>query len=66
MVQIDAWRIELRYVADAAGPPPDLAGLRAYIWDKFHPSAEIVLVPLVAIPRGPAGKFEPFMSLVGN
>jgi phenylacetate-CoA ligase len=66
MVQVDHRRIELRYIADSdASCPSDPAGLQAYVRDKFHPSAEVVLIQLEAIPRGPGGKFEPFMSLVG-
>jgi phenylacetate-coenzyme A ligase PaaK-like adenylate-forming protein len=66
MVQVDQRRIEFRYVPDATGQSPDMAGLDAYMRQKFHPSAEAVLVPLQAIPRGPGGKLESFVSLVAN
>jgi phenylacetate-CoA ligase len=65
MVQLDHRRIEFRYVPDGTERAPDVAGLAAYIREKMHPSAEIVLLPLQAIPRGPGGKLESFVSLVG-
>lgn len=64
MVQIDRRRIELRYVPDGTGRAPDLAGLGAYVREKIHPSANVVLVPMPAIPKGPGGKFTPFVSMV--
>jgi phenylacetate-CoA ligase len=64
MVQLDHKRIELRYVRDGSGRTPDTAGLAAFARGKFHPSVEIILVPLEALPRGPSGKFEQFVSLV--
>ena len=66
MVQVDHRRIEFRYVPDATDQPPDIAGLDAYFRQKFHPSAEVVLVPLQTIPRGPGGKLESFVSLVAS
>jgi phenylacetate-CoA ligase len=64
MVQLDHRRIELRYVPDGAGGVVDTAGLAAFARAQFHPSVEIVLVPLETMPRGPSGKFEQFVSLV--
>jgi phenylacetate-CoA ligase len=64
MVQLDHEHIELRYVPDGAGGAVDTAGLAAFARAKFHPSVEIVLVPLDTMPRGPCGKFEQFVSLV--
>jgi hypothetical protein len=61
MVELDLERIELRYVPDDSGRVPDVAGLAAFAHDKFHPSVEIILVP---IPRGPGGKFEQVLSHV--
>ena len=63
-VQLDLERIERRYVPDGSGRVPDVAGLAAFAHDKFHPSVEIILVPLEAIPRGPGGKFEQVLSHV--
>jgi phenylacetate-CoA ligase len=64
MVQLDHRRIELRYVPDDLGGAIDAASLAAYARQKFHPSVEIIPVPLAEIPRGPSGKFEQFISLV--
>jgi hypothetical protein len=41
-----------------------VAGLAAFAHARLHPSVEIILVPLDAMPRGPNGKFEQFLSLV--
>jgi phenylacetate-coenzyme A ligase PaaK-like adenylate-forming protein len=65
MVQLDLKRIEFRYVPDGNEHAPNIAGLEGYIRQKMHPSAEIVLLPLQTIPRGPGGKLESFVSLVG-
>jgi hypothetical protein len=64
MVQLDHQRIEFRYVPDGTDRAPDLAGLDAYARRRIHPSAEVILVPLQAIPRGPGGKLESFVSMV--
>jgi hypothetical protein len=64
MVQLDRRRIEFRYVPDDTDRAPDVAGADAYIRKKFHPSAEVALVPLKMIPRGPGGKLESFVSMV--
>ncbi len=65
LVQIDREKIEIRYVPDNnAGRQPDPHGLGEYVKSKFHPTAEAVLVPMDAIPRGSGGKFEPFISMV--
>jgi phenylacetate-CoA ligase len=64
MVQLDCDRIELRYVPDGSGRALDIAGLAAFARGIFHPSVEIVLVPLDTMPRGPGGKFEQFVSQV--
>jgi phenylacetate-CoA ligase len=64
MVQLDHHRIELRYVPDGSGRAPDTAGLAAFARERLHPSVEIILVPLEAVPRGPGGKFEQFVSFV--
>jgi phenylacetate-CoA ligase len=66
MVQLDRRRIELRYVPEGGNRPPDLAGLDAYVRRKLHPAAEIALVAMDAIPRGPGGKLDPFVSLVSD
>jgi phenylacetate-CoA ligase len=65
LVQRDHARIELRYVADGSGRQPDLAGLNVYARRVFHPSVEMIPVELPALPVGPHGKFEEFISRVG-
>jgi phenylacetate-CoA ligase len=64
MVQLDHERLELRYVPDGNGGEADQAGLDAFVRSKLHPSAAVTLVPMDAIPRGPGGKLDPFISLV--
>jgi phenylacetate-CoA ligase len=64
MVQLDHERIEFRYVPDGSGRAPDPVGLAAFAHERLHPSVEIILVPLDAMPRGPGGKFEQFLSHV--
>jgi phenylacetate-CoA ligase len=64
LVQLDRERIELRYVPDGSGKPPDAAGLNAYLKQKLHASAETTLAPMAKIPRGPGGKLTPFISMV--
>lgn len=57
-------RLELRYVPDPGAPPPDPAGLAAHVRGTLHPAVTVALVPVAAIPRGPGGKFEDYVSLV--
>jgi phenylacetate-CoA ligase len=64
MVQLDHDHIELRYVPDGSNRQPDVAGLATFARDRFHPSVEIVLVPVETMARGPSGKFEQFISLL--
>jgi len=64
LAQLDRERIEFRYVPDGSGRAPDHAGLDAYIKQKIHPSAEVLLAPMQSIPRGPGGKLTPFISMV--
>jgi phenylacetate-CoA ligase len=66
MVQVEHQRLELRYVPDGSGRPADRAGLDAYVRSRIHPNAEVILTPVEAIPRGPGGKFDPFISMVGG
>jgi phenylacetate-coenzyme A ligase PaaK-like adenylate-forming protein len=66
MVQLDHERFELRYVPDSSGHAPDRAGLDAFVRDKLHPSAEVALMAMDAIPRGPGGKLDPFISMVAD
>ena len=66
MVQLDHERIEFRYIPDGSGREPDLAGLSAYARKMMHPSVEMTVVAMDALPRGPSGKFEDFMSLVST
>jgi phenylacetate-CoA ligase len=64
MVQLDHERFELRYVPDGSDRAPDRAGLDAFVRDKIHPRAEVALMPMDTIPRGPGGKLDPFISMV--
>jgi phenylacetate-CoA ligase len=64
LVQVDHRNLELRYVPADVGRAPDTAGLAAYVRDKIHPSVSVALVPTEAIPKGPGGKFTPFISMV--
>jgi phenylacetate-CoA ligase len=66
MVQLDYERFELRYVPDGTGRTADRVGLDACVRSRIHPSAEVILVPMDKIPRGPGGKFDPFVSLVAD
>jgi phenylacetate-coenzyme A ligase PaaK-like adenylate-forming protein len=66
LVQLDHERIELRYVPDGSGRPPDDAGLKNHIKQKIHPAAETALAPMQSIPRGPGGKLSPFVSMVAE
>jgi phenylacetate-CoA ligase len=63
LVQVDHHTLELRYVPgdDRA---PDVAGLEAYVHEKFHPTTALKLVNVPALPKGPGGKFTPFVSMV--
>jgi phenylacetate-CoA ligase len=64
LVQLDHEGFELRYVPDDSGRAPDRAGLDAFVRDKLHPSAAVTLTAMDAIPRGPGGKLDPFISMV--
>jgi phenylacetate-CoA ligase len=66
MVQIDYERFELRYVPDGTGRTADRAVLDACVRSRIHPSAEVILVPMDKIARGPGGKLDPFISLVAD
>jgi phenylacetate-CoA ligase len=64
LVQLDNQRIEFRYVPDGTNRAADPAGLDGYVRTRIHPSAEVVLVVMEKIPRGPGGKLDPFVSMV--
>jgi phenylacetate-CoA ligase len=64
LVQLDHEHIELRYVPDGSDRAHDTAGLAAFVHARMHPSVSIDLVRLDAMPQGPSGKFEQFVSLV--
>ncbi len=66
VVQIDYETIEVRYVPDGTDRKPDLAGLGDYVRRRMHPSANASAVAIAAIPRGRGGKFDPFISMVGD
>jgi phenylacetate-CoA ligase len=64
MVQLDFERIEFRYLPDGSGRAPDVAGLNAHARTVFHPSVELSPIEVDALPPGPSGKFEEFVSRV--
>jgi hypothetical protein len=64
MVQLDFERIEFRYLPDGSGRAPDVAGLNAHARTVFHPSVALDPVAVDALPPGPSGKFEEFISKV--
>ena len=64
MVQLDFEKIEFRYLPDGSGRAPDVAGLNAHARAVLHPSVEIDPVEVDALPPGPSGKFEEFISRV--
>jgi phenylacetate-CoA ligase len=66
MIQVDHEKIEFRYVADGSGRRADIAGLRAHAKAQIHPSVDMHAVEMSAIPRGPGGKLEHFVSLVSG
>ncbi len=64
MVQLDFERIEFRYLSDGSGRAADVAGLNAHARAVLHPSVELKPVEVDALPPGPSGKFEEFISKV--
>jgi phenylacetate-CoA ligase len=62
LVQRDFERIEFRYLPDGSGRAPDVAGLNAHARAVLHPSVELCPVEVDALPPGPSGKFEEFIS----
>jgi phenylacetate-CoA ligase len=66
LAQIDRCLIEFRYVLEGATAAPDEAGLRAYLRQKLHPTAEIQLVQMEKLPAGRGGKVDPFISSLAD
>lgn len=66
LVQLDHEHIEFRFVPDGSERAPDLDGLTQFARRTIHPSVRIALAPMDTLPRGPGGKFEPFISLVSR
>jgi phenylacetate-CoA ligase len=64
LVQLDFERIEFRYLPDGSGRAPDVAALNAHARKVFHPSVELCPIEVDALPPGPSGKFEEFISRV--
>lgn len=64
LVQLDFERIEFRYLPDGSGRVPDVVSLNAHARAAFHPSVQFDLVEVDALPPGPSGKFEEFISKV--
>ena len=64
MIQHDFEKIEFRYIPDGSGCKPDITGLNAQARKIIHPSVELSAVEVEALPPGPSGKFEEFVSQV--
>jgi hypothetical protein len=64
LVQLDFEKIEFRYLPDGSGRAPDVAGLNAHARAVLHPTVELCPVEVDALPPGPSGKFEEFVSKV--
>lgn len=64
LVQIDHEQVELRYISDGSGRKPDLTALNAYARDVLHPSIKVSVLEMDALPAGPGGKIEQFISHV--
>jgi phenylacetate-CoA ligase len=62
LVQLDHERIEFRYISDGSGRDPDLVGLNAYARKVLHPSIQMSIREMEALPRGPSGKVDEFIS----
>ena len=56
--------IEIRYVADGSGRPTDVAGLEAYVAQRYGPTVRLQLTELEHIARTPGGKYREFISHV--
>lgn len=64
LVQLDHEQIELRYISDGSGRKPDLTALNAYARKLLHPSITVSVLEMDALPPGPGGKIEQFISHV--
>ncbi len=58
--------VEVRVVCSRALSPADIAEAVAKTHRALGYPFEVVVVPVESIPRGPTGKFEEFLSLLGN
>ena len=58
--------VEVRVVCSRALSPADIAEAVAKTQRALGYPFEVVVVPVESIPRGPTGKFEEFLSLLGN
>ena len=66
LVQRDHERIEFRYVPDGSGRAPDVAGLNAYARQAIHRSVELTVTAVDALPLGPGGKLQEFVSEIAS
>ena len=64
LVQLDHERVEFRYIPDGSGREPDLVGLNAYARTVLHPSIQMSIREMEALPRGPSGKVDEFISQI--
>ncbi len=66
VVQVALDRIELRYIPVAPGQVNDEAGLADLVHQRLHPSVQTKLVAVEHIDRSKSGKFDEYVSLVGD
>jgi phenylacetate-CoA ligase len=66
VIQRDLARVEVHYVPGDDPGRNDEAGAARFLRDILHPDIAVEFVPLAEIPRGPSGKFEDFVSMVGD
>ena len=66
LVQLDHERIEFRYIPDGSGRNPDLVGLNTYARTVLHPSIRMSVREMDALPQGPSGKVEEFISHIAT
>ena len=66
VVQTTRDHIEYRYVPLSPDQTNDLAGLSAFVKAHLHPSLTVEAIAVDAIERSPSGKYEDFISLVGE
>jgi hypothetical protein len=66
VIQRDLARVEVHYVPGDDPGRNDEAGAARFLRDILHPDIAVEFVPVAEIPRAPSGKFEDFVSLIGD